>query len=172
MDFTRDWHSARQKLWASWMAERVGTPCQYLEIGVYEGRSLLWMLDSVLTHEQSTATAVDMWSDPDIERRFDRNLAESGHSPKVRKLKAQSRRALRRLPFASFDVVYVDGSHEGRDVLEDAVLAYPLVKRGGLMIFDDVENERYDVAAGLDPFLRLWPVEVIHRAWQVALKIK
>ena len=36
-----------------------------------------------------------------------------------------------------YDIIYIDGSHEARDVLEDAVLAYRLLKIGGLLIFDD-----------------------------------
>jgi hypothetical protein len=30
-----------------------------------------------------------------------------------------------------------DGSHRARDVLEDAVLSWPLLKVGGIMLFDD-----------------------------------
>ena len=33
--------------------------------------------------------------------------------------------------------VYVDGSHHARDVLQDAVLAWGLLRPGGYMIFDD-----------------------------------
>ncbi len=38
---------------------------------------------------------------------------------------------------ALYDFVYVDGSHRASDVLTDAVLAWPLLKAGGLLIFDD-----------------------------------
>lgn len=36
-----------------------------------------------------------------------------------------------------FDLVYIDGSHEAPDVLADAVLAFRLLRTGGVMIFDD-----------------------------------
>ena len=36
-----------------------------------------------------------------------------------------------------FDLVYIDGSHQAPDVLTDAVLAFQLLKVGGVMIFDD-----------------------------------
>ena len=36
-----------------------------------------------------------------------------------------------------FDFIYVDGSHEGPDVLCDAVLGFRLLKIGGVMAFDD-----------------------------------
>ena len=33
---------------------------RYLEVGVFEGRSLLWMIDQVLTHPSSQATGIDI----------------------------------------------------------------------------------------------------------------
>lgn len=36
-----------------------------------------------------------------------------------------------------FDLIYIDGSHEAPDVLSDATLSFPLLKVGGVMIFDD-----------------------------------
>lgn len=36
-----------------------------------------------------------------------------------------------------FDYIYVDGSHEAPDVLFDALLAHRLVKKGGVISFDD-----------------------------------
>ena len=39
---------------------------------------------------------------------------------------------------ATFDVVYIDGSHQAPAVLaDDAVMAFHLLRSGGLMIFDD-----------------------------------
>ena len=37
----------------------------------------------------------------------------------------------------SFDFIYVDASHRAPDVLLDAVLAFQLLRIGGLIIFDD-----------------------------------
>ena len=36
-----------------------------------------------------------------------------------------------------FDLIYIDGSHTAPDVLTDAVLAFQLLRVGGVMIFDD-----------------------------------
>ena len=38
---------------------------------------------------------------------------------------------------APFDLIYIDGSHTAADVLTDAVLAFQLLRVGGVMIFDD-----------------------------------
>jgi predicted O-methyltransferase YrrM len=39
----------------------------------------------------------------------------------------------------SFDFVYIDGSHLAANVLSDAVMAWPLLKVGGVLAFDDYE---------------------------------
>lgn len=36
-----------------------------------------------------------------------------------------------------FDFIYVDGSHAAPDVLTDAVLSFKLLKKGGVICFDD-----------------------------------
>jgi hypothetical protein len=36
-----------------------------------------------------------------------------------------------------FDLIYVDGSHQASDVLTDAIIAFQLLRVGGVMIFDD-----------------------------------
>ena len=38
---------------------------------------------------------------------------------------------------AEFDFIYIDSDHSPTAVLADAVLAWPLLKVGGVMIFDD-----------------------------------
>jgi predicted O-methyltransferase YrrM len=52
-----------------------------------------------------------------------------------------------------FDLIYVDGSHLGLDVLVDAALSWRLLRPGGTMVFDDyLWNDRGD-----DPLLRPGP---------------
>ena len=40
-------------------------------------------------------------------------------------------------PIVQFDIIFIDASHEARDVMSDAVLSFPLLKEGGILIFDD-----------------------------------
>src|SRR6185312_5512964 len=80
-----------------------------------------------------------------VEARFDRNiaraLAKAPHAARVEKLKGPSSEGLARLLLdlgrESVDFVFVDGSHQAPDVLSDAVMAFHLLRVGGLMIFDD-----------------------------------
>jgi len=62
----------------------------------------------------------------------------------------------------SFDMIYVDGSHEPQDVIVDCVLAFRLLKKGGLMIMDDYyyfhKERRIDCSPkfAIDSFVNLY----------------
>jgi hypothetical protein len=135
--FTAWWHKSRAKDWERELAPYKGKEnLRYLEVGVFEGRSLLWMIENVLTHPTSTAVAVDIFMD-EYEATYDANIEASGAAKRVTKIKEPSRTALRKLPLDSFDIIYIDGSHTADDVLADAVLSWDLLRKGGLVIFDD-----------------------------------
>jgi len=178
--FTSDWLTPKLRFWEKHLAEfRDRDGVEYLEIGSYEGRSVLWMLDHILTHETSRATCVDVWRGAKIEERFDHNIAISSHSNRLHKIKGTSRDALQWIqpPWSGpYDVIYIDGSHEARDVLSDAVLSFELLKIGGVMIFDDYgwkQADRVDLlpGIGIDAFLSAYApcVEILEKRYQVIL---
>jgi predicted O-methyltransferase YrrM len=179
-EFTSDWFSRRIPLWQEWLRPLVGKPhLQFLEIGSHEGRSALWLLDNVLTHPTGTISCIDPWYNAEAERRFDRNVAASGRSNQVRTFKSKSQQILPRFPERSLDLVYIDGSHEGADVLLDGLLALLLVKRGGLLIFDDYHWKPPDGTIhhppqpAIDAILDLndWRLTEVHRGWQIAVRV-
>src|SRR5262249_47345915 len=101
----------------------------------------------------------------------------SAFAPKVQVQVGLSQELLRKHRLYSFDFVYVDGSHRSPDVLEDAVLAFRLIKSGGVMIFDDYEWETYrgtldNPRAGIDSFLEMFTDQhsVISKGYQVAIR--
>lgn len=158
-----------------------------LEVGCFEGQSACWFLDNILTHPTSHLTCVDQFSTPMdtillrfYERNFDHNIAVSGAAHRLTKLVGLSQVVLRTLPPAHFDFAYVDGSHKVGDVLQDAVLAWGLLKRGGIAIFDDYDLVD-DVAPGLqarvparalDAFVSILGdgATVLRRDWQLVLR--
>lgn len=136
--FTTEWFDSEKittwsKLLKPYQKKKYVT---YLEIGVWEGRSLLWMMDHILTDPTSRTVAVDMFS-PQIEQTFRQNLAKSGHAHRVQLIRERSETALRRMTPNSFDIIYIDGAHDVKTVLIDAINAWELLKPGGILIFDD-----------------------------------
>lgn len=182
--FTSRWHTKVIDNWTAQLAEQRGRAnLRYLEIGVFEGRSLIWMLENVLTDPSSHATVIDVFMD-DYEQTFDANIAAAGAGDRVTKIVGPSQQHLRSLEPASFDIIYVDGGHTADDVLADAVLAWPLLRDGGLMIFDDYGWEGRPTGGPLpiellprlaiDAFITAYrnEIDVLHHDYQVFVRRK
>ncbi|HPM80821.1 MAG TPA: class I SAM-dependent methyltransferase [Candidatus Anammoximicrobium sp.] len=184
-DFTVNWFTWNIPVWEKVLAPFKGQPdIQYLEIGVYEGRSAIWMLENILTHPTARLTGIDIFDGP-YEARFRANVKRSGFEDQVRAVKASSQRAVGNLPLESFDIVYIDGSHAKDDVLEDAILCWRVLKPNGILIFDDYrwaccfESGTCDKPGdsprpAIDAFAQCFAnrSEVVHNSYQLILKKK
>jgi len=139
--FTTDWFTGKIPTWTKLLARFKGQPnVNYLEIGVFEGRSLLWMLENILTHPTSRAIGVDYLESTtykNLEAVLFDNLKISGFQDKVKIIKGCSQVELKKLPVKSFDIIYIDGDHKAASVLTDTVFSWPLLKKRGILIFDD-----------------------------------
>jgi len=158
-EFTEDWFSRHIPAWHDILAAL--KPSHILEIGSFEGRSACYLIEHCpkLVDGPVSITCVDNWQGgiehkaggfveavmSEVERRFDHNtqlaLGRSASPVSLRKEKQDSHDALAGLIASgrteSFDLIYIDGSHEATDVLTDAVMAFPLLRVGGTLIFDD-----------------------------------
>lgn len=141
-----DWATRHFENWREWTSEIAGKPgTRVLEIGSFEGRSAVWWLENVCTHETSRLWCVDPWDwkeFPHAEAVFEERILP--HAERVTVLREESIIALGRIygglkggVLPSFDLVYVDGSHEGRDVCLDVLMSVPLLKVGGILVCDD-----------------------------------
>ncbi len=136
-DFSYDWTTRNIPVWTRVLGPLMGKPdLNYLEVGVFEGRTVAWMLENVLTHPTARLTGIDIFLG-DVEARYLATLEATGQADKATTIKGYSQVELKRLPPESFDIIYVDGSHTAEDVLADAVLSWQLLKDDGLLIFDD-----------------------------------
>jgi len=186
--FTQDWFTSNIPIWKAALADYQGKPdVHYLEIGLYEGRSSLWMLEHVLTAPTSTITGIDVF-DGELRERFFANLEQSGVAKdRYQIIVAPSQVVMRTLPLEHYDIIYIDGSHATADVMEDAVLSYRLLKTGGILIFDDYlwmgaikkgelthdADEDFPKLA-IDRFVESFAdrLDVIHNGYQLILKKK
>jgi predicted O-methyltransferase YrrM len=137
-------------------------PYQFLEVGCYEGRASVWMLENTpaeLTVIDTFKGGEDLPNEENLFDRFTENVKP--YIDRVEAMQGASRDALKELCEYQFDFIYIDGSHLAKSVLEDAVLAFPLLKEGGIMIFDDYTwgagMNFYDVPrTGIDAFLLVY----------------
>jgi predicted O-methyltransferase YrrM len=186
--FSYDWVTPHTKEWEQDLQEFKGRPNVHaLEIGCFEGQSACWFLDNILTDATSRLICVDPFAVPMasillryFEARFDRNIAASGASDRVTKLIGPSQVVVRTLQHSQFDFIYVDGSHKIGDVLQDAVLAWTVLRPGGIVMFDDYALVD-DVSEGLmarapgralDAFMSILgsSAKLIRKDWQLVLK--
>ncbi|MBU2259628.1 class I SAM-dependent methyltransferase [Patescibacteria group bacterium] len=198
--FTADWFSNQIPIWEEHLSDLRGKPSiRFLEIGSFEGRSTCWLLDNILTHPDSIITCIDTFSELkkeqlekhgefwginppyphniNVEEIFDYNIQATGSPQKVNKLKGKSQRLLRNLPFEHFNGVYIDGSHLAADVLSDAILAWPLLKEDGILLFDDWGLDMYrdpknNPRTAIESFMKVFEgsFEALHKGWQVIIR--
>lgn len=147
--FTTDWFTQSAPVFEKVLEELKGKPeLEFLEIGTWEGRSAIWFLDNILTDKTSKITCIDDFNGIDninnanikiegLRDRLDSNLKP--YRGKFEVYDGNSRDVLRVLSEVDnfFDCVYIDGSHSAYDCLFDAVQTFPMVKKGGFIIFDD-----------------------------------
>ncbi|MGQ0559616.1 MAG: class I SAM-dependent methyltransferase [Sphingosinicella sp.] len=150
-EFSNNWFAVQGRpFWEGLFAQLKwtdGRPLKVIEIGCYEGQSTVWILEKLLNHADSEIHCIDPFIGvPESEvtgeatrRRFESNVAECANASKVRLHATMSRNALIELGMSGYraDFIYVDGDHRAPGVLEDMVLAFPLLAVGGLMICDD-----------------------------------
>lgn len=136
-DFSYDWTSRNIPVWTRVLGPMMGKPeLNYLEVGVFEGRTVVWMLENVLTHPTARFTGIDIFPG-DLEEKYLATLEATEQAGKATTISGYSQVELKKLPAESFDIIYIDGSHTADDVLADAVLSWQLLKDDGLLIFDD-----------------------------------
>lgn len=173
-EFSTDWFTGNVYLFERNLGHLKGTPCRILEIGSFEGRSTIWMLENLATHPEARITSVD----PKVRPTFATNIEKSGRSRKLTHVRRPSGDVLGALPRESFDFIYVDGSHAKIDVLEDAVLAFRLAKPEGIIAFDDYLddspcwNEHDFAKPAIDAFLGVYAerIEILERCHQIWIR--
>lgn len=188
LEFTSDWFSNNIPRFTKHLLHLSGVEnVRVLEIGSWEGRSTCWLLDNIVTGQGSTITCVDTWNGSDerahdaerdnIWNRFKGNISNYPTNKIIVK-RGLSRDRLKDADHGLYDFIYVDGSHTARDVMEDAVLAFDLLKENGVMIFDDYlwGLDSLDPIKcpkpGIDAFLMCYNgrYELLELAYQVTVK--
>ena len=193
MSFHTDWFTNNIPIWKKLLKKLKHKPdLSFLEIGCYEGMATLWLLENILTHPSSKITVIDTFKgsmenkDPgqntkNLLKDFKENLAsyiskDRGNAKVIIK-KGLSRIHLRKFhPQHRFDFIYIDGSHIARDVLEDAILSWRLLKKDGILFFDDYGWRIYknpllrpDLAINIFLLIFEGQYQLLHKDYQVAL---
>lgn len=147
-EFTNQWFDGNIPTFKSHLFDFVGKPINALEIGSWEGRSTCWLMENILTNEDSRITCIDTWQGgeehqvmavdmKDVETRFLSNTEPFQSKMEIIKAKSSDGLISIRDRVKHYDFIYIDGGHTAYDVLSDCILSFDLLKSGGIMAFDD-----------------------------------
>lgn len=153
----------------------------FLEIGAFEGMGTVWLVNNILTNSTSKIMTVDTFEGgEDLELYHLRDSLYSvfienikGLESKIDIIKGSSQELLRidSMQNHRFDFVYIDGSHRSQNVMLDAIQSFRLLKKGGLLAFDDYPWKWQDDGPGIaiDTFLIMYAkeIKILSKDWQV-----
>jgi predicted O-methyltransferase YrrM len=196
--FTKDWFNWAPEVWTQLiplLPVRTDDGRNFLEIGSFEGRSAVWIAENMM-QKGDTLTCIDTWeggeehSEEDMEavyERFTHNM-QLLQTKKALGLSVCVGTSTQELAHwlveetenhAHFDFIYIDGSHKAPDVLTDACMAWPLLKREGLMVFDDYmwgnpRDALHRPKIAIDAFTNIFgeTTEIIHVGYQLVVRKK
>ena len=195
--FTTDWFSSNINQWNQYKQFFSGKENMHcLEIGSWEGRSTIYTVENFCNGNGSYVDAIDAWDGADfylgkrfandfesVYERFIHNVKQYVDDGKVHIYRSLSADALMKFVQEvkagardKYDVIYIDGSHMGKDVLMDALLSWEILKKDGVMLFDDYAWDLYldnpDVMrpkAAIDSFLKIYGgmYKILHKDYQM-----
>ena len=150
--FTEKWFDIAIPMWTK-IFEQYPSPTSILEIGCYEGRATTWLCDNVIKGNRIDYDIIDTFGGSleeygmeqtkellkksnFIEDNFRHNIS---FYPNVNFTihKGYSQLILPTLKNKEFDFIYIDASHRADDTFVDAYFALKMLKKGGIIIFDD-----------------------------------
>jgi hypothetical protein len=188
--FSHDYFSPAIPHWQNRFSKIItAAPLDALEIGSWQGGSAAWLLDKVVSHRGGRLTCVDPFIGSsehvgiigslgnNLENLFDDNIMRTGHGNFVRKLVGFSQQILPSLSGEAFDFIYIDGAHEAKFVIQDAILCWNLLKKGAFMLFDDLNftfsgSPEQNTSRATDFFLSVFAsdLEVLENSHQLLVR--
>jgi predicted O-methyltransferase YrrM len=188
--YTKDWFGWAPKVWEQ-LIPHLPARKNFLEIGAFEGRSAVWTIENLM-EDGGEIICIDTWEGgaehtPEdmagTEERFHQNITlvrKKFPNRVVVSFKSTSVEALGAsiAHKKQFDFIYIDGSHLAKDVLTDACMSWPMLKKNGFMVFDDYMwkppglsiNQRPKSA--VDAFVNMFEDDlgIVHSGYQLIVR--
>lgn len=161
-------------------------PIKILEIGVYHGANVCSLMKTYACHNKTEIHCVDPWIDyngyneyisnqPSNYSIFLNNISKLNiiDVNKIYIHRELSENIVPNFVNESFDIIFIDGNHAKQYVLEDSIFCFKKIKKGGWMIFDDMQDKEVSDAVRLflDIYSQYFEVFKIHNA-QLFIKRK
>lgn len=152
LEFTFDWTSPHVAVWDKVLKRfKHRRDLRILEIGVFEGRSTIWLAEHIATGSGARIDCIDSFdrelmaaeigTDPgDYKARFYHNLQASGVIKTIGHVfDGDSIGILGKLPKQYYDAIYLDGDHDADHVYRDLAECWRILTPAGVLIIDDLD---------------------------------
>lgn len=168
--FSHNWfNNLTAKIWSKCLLPHKPRISSYLEVGVCEAQSLVWVLENLLDDKvDGIAVGVDPFLDSRNWHKGEGDTAKRlafgnlsahmgvqpghsegstswtwmrGRSPFV-ELRAEPSQQWLKKEHREFDLVYVDGNHDAPNALLDILLCFNLLRVGGILVIDDYDRRQ------------------------------
>ena len=177
--FTGDYFSNNIKQWEKIQSDlnaTFGNNLRCLEVGAWEGRSALYLLDNFVGN--SSLTVIDYFILPNIHTTYLHNINLHPKKQQVNTIVGSSLKELPKLMGQElFDFIYIDAGKTSADNLANLIISERLLKVNGIMVVDDfgwtkegTEN-KHTPNLGISAFKEITLLcEVYMEYYQVAFK--
>jgi len=136
-----------------------------LDVGCSKGGLSKWMLENILTHPTSSLHCIDNYhAHKDMFKDFQKNIQKFRYQVTLHD--GYCEKILRDFPREHiFDIIFMN--YALSSVMEDAVLAYSLLKPGGIFVFQDYTEKQI-----VDAFLMVYKdtYKMLHKENQVLIQ--
>jgi predicted O-methyltransferase YrrM len=161
-------------IWEEILSSLKGKPNITLEIGALYGGSSVYILDEFCKEGGSHHYIMDINTNDFIENNVE------PYKNKLTYLLGESSDSFKKFTEKNvFDLIYIDGNHMSKYVLEDAVNSFYILKNGGYIIFDDFgggwEQEKHlQVKTAVESFIHSYEkyLDVVHQGYQFIIRKK
>ena len=187
--FTKDWFSWAPPVWER-LIPMLPERKKFLEIGAFEGRATTWIVENMMENG-GKIVCIDTWEGGEehvngemdgAHQRFIHNIELLIEKHPTRIINAYMGTSVKYLSqlidnHDPFDFIYIDGSHIAKDVLTDACMAWPLLKKDGIMVFDDylwgdMSRPNHVPKPAIDAFVNIFieELKVVHMGYQYIVR--
>ena len=187
--FTQDWFSWAPPVWTK-LIPMLPERKNFLEIGAYEGRATAWIVENMM-EDGGKIISIDTWEGGEehvngemtgAHGRFIHNMELLMEKHPTRSVVAYMGTSIKHLSWLidnhdPFDFVYIDGSHIAKDVLTDACMAWPLLRKDGIMVFDDylwgdMSRPNHVPKPAIDAFVNIFieELKIVHVGYQFIVR--
>ena len=140
-----NWFDGQRYNFEKYLERFKGQPnLRFLQLGVYTGDASVWLCENILTGEGSLLRDVDTWqgSDEREHENIDFNEVFNTYLSKTVEIPAlhysmTTKQFFTNTKLGDYDFIYIDANHTADAVAFDAEHSWELLKRGGILAFDD-----------------------------------